>query len=179
VSAQTNRNGEFLIQDAPPGEYDVSLDPLPAGSYVGGIRYAGRDTVFGSLRLDTDWALTTQSIQVVLSFSGGLVDGRVSDRKGDPATSVQVVLIPETRFRRQLDRFLAVSTDESGYFELAGVPPGRYTALAFEQIEPGRYFDDEFIGRIAEQGLPITSAKGSHQTIMLRLIPREDAGVRR
>src|SRR5262249_43394169 len=152
----------------------VSLSPVPSGTYVSGVPIGASGATAQTLRLLPAQRAGQADVRVALNLSGGVIDGMVTDRKGDPVSRAQVVCIPERTFRRRTDYYLVSSTDETGHFEISGVPPFGYTVLAFERIEDGIYYDPEFIARFLARGELVNVTKSSRKTVTLRLIPGDE-----
>jgi hypothetical protein len=173
IEAPVAPGGAFTMPHvAQTAEYDVVLEPIPPGIYVRSINAGGRNLLQGRSRL-----LPNQPVQIVLAAATDDLEVRVKKGNSSPA-GVQVVLIPEPLLRRRADRYITGFTGESGDLVLT-VPPGRYTAYAFEQIERGAYYalgyspsaGDRFRDRAVSVVIPGT------KTIELQVIPiAETAG---
>jgi hypothetical protein len=56
------------------------------------------------------------------------------------------------------------TTDQNGQFTLQGIAPGEYKLFAWEDIEPGRYMDPEFLKPHESKAQKIViKAKGQQQ----------------
>jgi hypothetical protein len=176
IEGYTAADGTFTIPEVGPGEYDVFVERLPAGDYIRTIRVGGRDVLSSGLRPNSDTRL-----EISLSSMAATLDGRVMDRAGEPLPGAQVVLVPEPGFRRRTDRYIVGFSDASGSFQLTGIPPGRYTAYAFEQIEPGAYYafayNPPLTQRFADRAASINVNEVKTTSIELKVIPvAETAG---
>jgi hypothetical protein len=167
-------NGSFTIPGIPHGEFDVALENIPANTYVKSIRFFGQpeDVLMRNMRIAT--LDTSSRLDIVLGPAMATVEGVVSDAKGRPAAGAQVVLIPEARLRHRTDRYIAAYADASGNFQMKSIPPGQYTAYAFEQLEPGAYFAFAYDPRVNElfgnRGQPVTIAEAGSTTLQLKAI---------
>jgi hypothetical protein len=170
----TGNDATFQIHDVPIAEYDVSLSPVPPGTYVSGVPIGPSGATSQTLRLLPAQRGGQADVRVALNLSRGVIDGMVTDRKGDPVSRAQIVCIPERTFRRRPDYYLVSETDDTGHFEISGVPPFGYTVLAFERIEDGIYYDPEFIARFLARGELVSITKSSRKTVTLRLIPSDE-----
>ncbi len=171
-------DGAFTLPDVGPGEYDVLVERVPSGTYTRSIRYGGRDVLYDAVRIGID---PNASLDVSLSPMTGTVEGHVSERVDVPSPGVQVVLVPEMRLRRRPDRYIVGLTDVSGNFQLTGVPPGQYTAFAFEQIEPEAYYafayDPSVSPRFADRAASVNVNQGNVTRLELKSVPSmETAG---
>jgi hypothetical protein len=64
------------------------------------------------------------------------------------------VIVPEPLSRRRIcSLYRHASADELGHFGIGGVAPGSYLLLAFESIEDGSWFEEDFMAR--NQGMAL------------------------
>jgi len=59
--------------------------------------------------------------------------------------------------------------DQDGRFKISNLPPGDYFLIAVDQIEPGRWFDPEFLERARDRATAFSLREGETRTIDLRL----------
>jgi hypothetical protein len=172
--AVTRSNGSFRFDSVASSNYDLTVEPLPPGTYLKSARAGGQDfLVSGNTRFTFG-----QPLLIVLATAADTIDLHVS-KEADPAAGAQVVLIPDFPMRRRPERYLTGFTDASGNLHLSAVPPGGYTAYAFEQIEPGSYFALAAPGadnRFRDRAVSVRAADGG-KAIQLKMIPAaETAG---
>jgi Carboxypeptidase regulatory-like domain len=135
IDVPASPGGEFILEHvAPLAEYDVVVEPLPPGVYIRSMSSGGRSILYGRSRLIPD-----QRVQIALASATDDVEVHVIQGR-DPSPGVLVVLIPDPVLRRRPDRYITAVTGDDGNALLTGVPPGRYLAYAFEQIERGAYY---------------------------------------
>jgi len=175
IKTITNSNGLFTLQQVGPGNYDISVEVLPPDMYIRSMTLAGRNVLSGKATF-----MAFQQLQIVLATAAAGVEGVVR-RRGDAAGSTQIVLVPEPMLRRRTDRYITGYSDNEGKFQLNAIPPGRYTAYAFERIEPGAYYafaySTDVNNRFADRGVPVTVGEGGTSAIELNVIPAaETAG---
>ena len=176
IKTEAASDGTFKLSEVGPGNYDVFVENTFPGTYARAIRFGG-DVLTVPLQITPG---TNVPLEITLS-SGSTVQGRVVDRQGDPAPGVQVVLIPDVRFRRRPDRYAVGYTDASGMFRLSNVPQGFYSAYAFEQLEPEAYYAfayDRLVElRFGNRATRVNTNQGQAATIELKVIPAaETAG---
>ncbi|PYS19001.1 MAG: hypothetical protein DMG11_32270 [Acidobacteria bacterium] len=176
IDALAGPDGGFTLEHvAPLAEYDVAVDPLPPGTYVKSISSLSRDILPGKSRLPE-----LQPLRIVLAAATDGLEVQVT-KGGDAAAGMQVVLVPDPSLRRRADRYITGFTGESGDLRLTAVPPGRYTAYAFEQIEPGAYYALAYSAaadnRFRDRAVSVTVGDSGTKAIQLRVIPAaETAG---
>ncbi len=171
----TAANGDFGFENvAPLAEYDVALDQLPPGTYVKSIYSGSSSLLEGKSRFQNN-----AGIRIVLASAPDTLDVRVAKASG--AAGVQVVLIPEANLRRRADRYITGFTDESGSLRLTAVPPGNYTAYAFEHLESGAYYvlgyNRTLAEKLKDRSMSIVIGENGNKSIQLSVIPAtETAG---
>jgi hypothetical protein len=74
--------------------------------------------------------------------------------------------------RQRFDLYKAATTDPSGRFHLDRVPPGDYTALAWDEISDEAWQDPEFLAGSEGQGVRLRVAEGATTDIQVPVIPR-------
>jgi hypothetical protein len=176
IDAPAAPDGTFALEHVVPlAEYDIALEPVPPGTYVKSISSGGRNILPGKFRL-----LPSQPLQIVLAVATDSLEVHVT-KGADPAAGIQVVLIPDPLLRRRADRYITGSTSASGDLRLTAIPPGAYTAYAFEQIEPGAYYALAYIpatdNRFRDRAVSVTVGESGTKAIELKVIPAaETAG---
>jgi hypothetical protein len=88
---------------------------------------------------------------------------------------MEVVLSPDPSLRRRADRYFNGFTDESGNLRLVGIPVGRYTAYAFERIEPGEYYALAYSpaaeNRFRDRAATVIVTESGTKAVQLTVIP--------
>ena len=161
---------------APDGTF---ISRLSQGRYKV-LPRAGPDLVVRSIRSeDTDVlqeGLTVAHggklpLEIVLARDGGKIDGTVLDKDDKPSAGATVVLMPEAKLRFRHDLFQQTETDQYGRFQFKTIAPGDYQLFAWDDVEPGIWFDPDFMKDIERRGEPVTvHAKGQEQG-RLHLLP--------
>jgi hypothetical protein len=114
---------------------------------------------------------TNGAIDIVLSGTGGQVEGVVLNADQQPATEASVVAVPDEPRRTQGRFYKEDRTDQYGRFTIKGLPPGRYKLFAWEDVEEGAYQDPEFIKKFEALGEAVVIRENSHESAQLKLIP--------
>src|SRR5205823_10985242 len=149
-------------------DYRLTVSGMPRNAYVKVARYGATDILSEGLRLDRQ---PNGPIEIVVSASTGIADGRVQNEKQDPAANVTVVLVPDAARRNRLDLYRTTSTDAMGHFHVEGVPPGDYRVFSWEDVEMGAWQDPDFIRQFEDRGKPVRITESGTSNIELRLIP--------
>lgn len=167
--AHVGAEGEFAWNDVPPGNYYVQIVGNSSGGnedwFVKAVLAGGRD--FSDSGLSVNGGLVL--LEVVASANGAVVDGVVTDSKGDTVANAAVVAVPE--LGKRPDRYRQTVTDQSGHFRLNGVRGGNYTLYAWESVEGQAYYDAEFLKSYEGRGSALRLSEGEHKAVQLGVIP--------
>jgi len=170
-------DGQFRIDSVIDGDYQISVLPLtpaqmPAGlenAYVKSIRVNNVDSLNSPIRIDG--AQTISGMEIVLGAVGGSVDGRVVNAKQEVMDRATVVLLPLGPPPFREDRYGMMTTDKSGVFQFRGLPPGEYRLLAWEDVDPGAWFNPAFLAAYERYATSITLGEGKNQRLDVTVIP--------
>jgi protocatechuate 3,4-dioxygenase beta subunit len=168
---QTNDDGTFAIHKIMPAVYQVSVQPLPQGTYVKSIRFGSQDLMKTALDLTGGSGGT---LNVVLSPNAGDISGVVHGADGTPLWSVLVTLwTPGIPAEGVTDFTKIASTDVNGQFKFASLPPGDYRIAAWEQIEPGLATVPEFRIKFESKAAAVKLDENGHENTETPLIGRD------
>jgi hypothetical protein len=115
----------------------------------------------------------SNTIEFVLAHHSGVVSGAVTNAQAQPVTGAMVVFVPEEKLRGRADRYRRVTTDSEGKFRAVSLPPGRYTAYAFDEVSFDAIYNPEFLLRYSGRGNEVVVLENQDRTANLRLIPAE------
>ncbi|OLE47258.1 MAG: hypothetical protein AUG46_07060 [Acidobacteria bacterium 13_1_20CM_3_58_11] len=133
TSSNVNSDGTFELKNVPGGNYQLVVvarsNDLP--DYITkSVNLDGRDVA------DSGFPILPETyLDVVISANGASITGKVVDGNGQPVANATVVDVPSAEHRTRSDLFQRDTTDESGHFSLRGLNPGKYTVLAFEELQ--------------------------------------------
>jgi hypothetical protein len=168
LAAPFKGNGQFVVDDAIEGDYQVLLSDLPRGTYVKAVRFGTADVLNNRLRLESR---STDRLEVVLATNGGVLDGTVVDENHEPATHAVVALVPDASRRQRGDLYKSVASDSSGRFHFDAIAPGDYLVFAWREIEEGSWRDPDFLRRNEASGKLIHFAEGGRESVELNAVP--------
>jgi len=174
-NAKVGEDGGFRMDDVSPEQYNLSVYGLPDGYYVKTIRYGETDISSGALDLPPGGSYAP--LDIIVSPEAGQVSGGVQNPKTQqPAPGAMVVLIPQEPERRNQNSFYkTVTTDQLGNFTLKNLTPGQYKVFAWEDIEPGSYFDSEVVKPVEGSGEKVEVKPNGQHSVQLTLIPAGQA----
>jgi hypothetical protein len=171
-------DGSFRLRGIPAGDYRVDVYPFLSAPpeenvppslrdfYVRSLRFGKDDVLSDGLRIDGAFA---SSMEVVVGTNGGIVGGRIL-RDKQVVVNARAVLVPNA-VRRRGDLYKSAFTDDTGQFEIRGVPPGDYKLFAWELVEFGAWQDPQFIKLYENRGTSVRVSAGRRQSVDAVLIP--------
>jgi len=169
AAAEVSEDGDFTIKGLLPGRYRVSCSGCE-GVFVKAARRGDQNVLEEGLEVSPS---AGGVLEIVLSTDAPELTGIVQNEDGKPLTGGIVVLLPEEKSRRQYASYFTANTDQLGGFHLKGIRPGKYSVLAFEELEGSEYMDPDFIKPIEKHAVSITLEEGARQTLQLKAVPSE------
>lgn len=162
-------DGTFTLEGVPEGRYRLRLVGVPEGLYLRSASLGPQSVVDSNFAIARGGA--PPKLQLVLSGTGGQVNGIVKSRDDLRVRGAVVVLLPAPALRDQPALFKMVRSDTYGQFHFVGIRPGDYTLLAWQEIEPGLWQDPLFLRSFDRQAKSVRVAEASTPTVELRVIP--------
>ena len=155
-----------------PGVYGPATirASVPDGWIVKTILQDGRDVT------DTPFEMrsgeTLSRIQIVVSNRVNGVSGQLADDKGAPLLDGSVIVFAADAEKWSEDsRFVRIARpDQEGKFQIRGLPPGDYLAVAVDYVEDGMWNDPEYLESIRRYGRKVTLGEADAQTLALKLV---------
>jgi hypothetical protein len=162
-------DGSFVLRDVQPYAYRFGMTGLPEDFYLKSVRL-GDQRVAGTT-IDLGNAEGAPGVlEIVVSGTAGAIDGMARNDKDEPASGAVVVLVPDLNHRQESDLFKDVTTDQNGHFTLRGIRPGDYKLFAWDDVEPGIWWDPEFLSHYETKGKSVKVEAGGHLSVNLHLI---------
>jgi len=162
-----SQDGNFELKDVTGGSYQLVVGAKSNNlrDYITkSVNLDGRDVADSGFIVSPGTAL-----DVVISAKGATIEGTVLDSKGKPAARVTVLDVPSTEHRKRRDLYQRDTTDELGHFSLGGLNPGKYTVLAFEDLEDDVH-QPEFLKTYEGRGEHVQLDEGARTSIVVNLI---------
>lgn len=168
MPAAVQDDGTFELRGL-AGRVLVRPIALPSGWSLKAVEYDSQDITDAPLEFKgTEEA---SGVRVVLSALSTLVAGSVTDDRGQPVKEFTAVVFAEDRERwGPLSRFIAVGRpDQDGRYQVTGLPPGDYLAVAVEYVQQGEWMDSAFLERVRSRAVAFRLAPGETKVLDLRL----------
>jgi hypothetical protein len=155
----------FPVTLMPEETYDVFVRNLPDNFYVSEVRVNGTDM----RALGISGAMAgSLPFEIVLDSRGGRLDGRVYGPNGEVWSGASLVLIPDSP-SDHLQSYRQTAADEYGIFQIPGIPPGRYTLVAWLDEPACDVYDPDGLEGCRVSGTTVTVAANSRQTVALNV----------
>jgi hypothetical protein len=142
----------------------------PTGWMLKEIRQSDRDITDEPIEMKSGERLS--DVEVVVTNRPTRLSGAVTDEKGAP-TSDATVLVFATQPEKWFDRsrwVRAVRPDQEGRYDVAGLPPGEYLAVAFDYVQDGVWNDPEHLATLARYGQKIMIQPEGSLDVPLRVV---------
>jgi hypothetical protein len=162
----------FTLAATMPGKYRINVNGGPQNTYLKAVMYGGQDVTVSGIDLT---GAASGPIEVVLGMNAAKVTGVVQDESKKPASGVMVVLVPEASKRELQHLYKIGRSDQNGNFAISSVPPGDYTAFAWDDLADQSYQDPEYLKKYEGNGATVKLKEGESQNIQLKVIPTVSA----
>jgi len=141
---------------------------VPDGWTVKAILYDGRDIADAPIELKSGETLT--DVQIVVSNRVTNVSGQLLDDKGAPLVDGTVIVFTDDAAKWMDDsRWVrAVRPDQQGRYQIQGLPPGDYLAVAVDYVEEGIWNDPEYLESIRRHGQRLTLSDAESKSLTLK-----------
>ena len=143
---------------------------LPKGWALKAVRVQGRDVTDAGI--DFRSGETIAEIEVEITNRLTLVSGSARNQKGEPAEDYAVIVF--SRERQQWDgdsrHFASLRADQQARFEISGLAPGDYYAVALDYLDPADAQDPALLERLSRGALSFSLQDRESKTLDLRLV---------
>ncbi len=167
-SGRVREDWTFMVTNA----YGASrlYASLPDGWAVKTILHDGRDITDTPVEMKSGEELT--GVHVIVTNRVTDVSGQLADEKGAPLVDGTVVLFADDSSKWSEDsRWVrAVRPDQQGRYQIRGLPPGEYFAVAVSYAEDGIWNDPEYLDAIRRYAEKVTLGESAAQSLSLKLV---------
>ena len=143
---------------------------VPDGWMMKAVLHDGRD--ISDMLVEAKTGEQMSSVQIILSNRVTTVAGQVVDDKGVPvADGTVLVFASQAEKWFENSRYVrATRPDEQGGYEIKGLPPGEYLAVAVDYVQEGMWNDPDFLESMRKSAQRLALSDGESRSISLRLI---------
>ena len=130
----------------------------------------GRDITETPIEMKSDEELS--GVQIVVSNRVTTVTGQLTDDKGAPLADGTIIVFATASDKWAEDsRFVrAARPDQEGKYQIRGLPPGDYLAVAIDYVQDGMWNDPEYLASVRRYGRKLTLNDGDSRAISLKLV---------
>jgi protocatechuate 3,4-dioxygenase beta subunit len=162
-------DGSFTLSEIGDGTYSVQVYSKCSECYLKSATANGVDLLAQGLTVAAGG--TTNAMDLVYSSNTGKAAGTVTGADDLPVPGAYVMLVNETTLREDKGRsWHTATTDQYGNFEVTGVPPGNYKALAWRKSDPDADSDPDSLGPFLEHAESVDVSVGSTARLSLKAI---------
>jgi hypothetical protein len=99
------------------------------------------------------------------------LSGTIQDTSGRPTADYTIIVFSsDNRFwLPQARRITSTRPGTDGRFSFNSLPPGDYRLTAVTDVEPGEWYDPEFLAQLQQVSIPITLTAGQNKVQDIRL----------
>ena len=168
------RDGAFSIE-SPSGISLIRVSELPANWTVKAVRLDGTDITDQQV----DFGEGTRKVEIVLTDRVSIVRGSVIDRSGRPVGNASVVVFADDStlwVQGESSRFVRETrSGRDGGFELTGLPPGDYLAVAIETLPALAWMNPDVLNRLRPLATRFSLDEGEERVVALRISPAPES----
>jgi hypothetical protein len=168
-AGQVNDDGTFSVRGV-FGPARIAISGLPDGWTQQAVLYEGRN--IAGKPIDIRDGEVASGIQIVLSNRLTSVTGLLTDANGlAPANGTVLVFADDSERWFQGSRFVrAARPDSKGHYEIKGMPPAGYLAVAVDYVTEFMWNDPDYLESLRPRAVTFTLGDGESQTLPLTLV---------
>jgi protocatechuate 3,4-dioxygenase beta subunit len=143
---------------------------LPDRWMVKAVLHDGRDIADAAIEMKSGEELS--GLQVIVTDRATNVTGQLTDDKGAPLVDGTVIVFAgEAEKWSEDSRFVrSARPDQQGKFEIRGLPPGEYLAVAIDYVQEGLWNDPEYLESIRRYAQKFTLRESGTAVVSLKLV---------
>jgi protocatechuate 3,4-dioxygenase beta subunit len=158
--------GGFTFRTLRPATYFASAMALPESLYLKSVRFEKQETINTGFEVGEP---KSYHLDLAVSGDGAQLSGTVRDSDGAPSAGATVVLVPADPALGRIERlYKTASTGHDGKYLLQGIPPGAYRLYCWEEVEPGIWFEPDFLRAYEGEAAEVSLAANDRKTADLK-----------
>jgi hypothetical protein len=146
---------------------------IPDGWTVKAIVHDGRD--IADVPVDLKSGETLAGVDIVVSNRVTTVSGQLLDDKGAPLVDGTVILFSDdpTKWGDMSRWVRAVRPDQQGRYQIQGLPPGDYLAVAVDYVEDGAWYEADYLDAIRGHATRVTLREADSLVLSVKPVAAE------
>lgn len=170
-SARPDKDGRFTLENIPAGPHWIRAQ-APRGWILSAVLVDGRDVIDVPINIESGRSVKGLGLQFTDRLTG--LSGVVSDQRGSPLTEFTVLAFStDSDYWRVDSRYIATARpDQTGTFQIKGLPPGEYFLTAIDPSSPGEWFEGSFLEQQRTGAERVVLGDGDVKTKDLRVSVR-------
>lgn len=162
--AEVAPDGTFVLRGL-MGHRSIWVSGLPSGSTVDQVVARGLDITDDGITVDNN----VSGAEVAVTTKPTVVTGAVTDAKGGPTSSDVILYADDAKlWMKSSGRYVkTVRSDPERGFQLVGLPPGRYLAVAIEELDENEWANPDNLEQLRTTATAFTLAKGGAMKLAL------------
>jgi hypothetical protein len=115
-----------------------------------------------------------ERVTVILTSRASVLEGNVTDGKGQPATEAGLILFSEDKasWRSTSIRTRRSGTDQTGHYRMTGLMPGRYFIAAVPRERMALPFPGpEFFEQLSKEATSLVIGEDDQRQVDLKVLP--------
>jgi hypothetical protein len=169
--ARVDKEGRFTLEGVAVGPHTIRAQ-MPRGWVLKAVTVDGRDVT--DTPIDLRSGQRVSNVTVVFTDKLSEINGLLTDDRGTPITDYTMLAFPAdpALWRPQARHILTARPDQTGKFQIRGLPPGEYLLAAVDPAEQGEWFEPSFLDEHRGGATRVTLGDGDVKTQNLRIATR-------
>lgn len=144
-TARVNKDGAFTLDGVPAGSHWIRTQGAVRGWTLKSVTVGGRDIIDTPLEVRSGQTLS--GVTLIFTDKMSEVSGTLTDNQGQPITEFTVLAFPtdNSLWRPQARQIMTARPDQTGTYQIRGLPAGDYYVTAVDPAEQGEWFEPAFL----------------------------------
>jgi len=168
-NARVDKDGKFTLDGVSTGGHWIRLAGQLRGWSLKSVIVDGSEVVDTPINLRSG----QQVNNIVVTFTSRLaeINGTITNQSNQPVTDFTVLAFPfdTTLWRPQSRQISTARPDQTGKFQLRGLPPGNYYLATVDPAEQGEWFEPAFLDQHRLGAATVVLGEGDTQTKDFRI----------
>jgi hypothetical protein len=165
---RVDKEGRFLLEGVAVGPHWIRAQ-MPRGWMLKTVIVDGRDVTDAPLELRSGQLLS--NVTMVFTDKLSEINGTITDDRGTPITDFTMLAFPAdpSLWRAQSRQIMTARPDQTGRFQIRGLPAGEYLLAAVDPAEQGEWFEPSFLDQHRAGAARVTVGDGDVKTQNLKM----------